>query len=368
MKKTAALVLVVTIILTVAACGVDGNGFGNAPDLNVERSERGNNPSTQDARQSDLPETPAEDFEYAYDAENGGVVIERYTGSSLRVRIPEEIEGFPVIEIGDRAFADSSIAEVYIPGSVARIGSDAFRSCSSLASVTISDGVTYIGGETFRYCRSLTSITIPDSVTFIGAYAFSNCSSLTSVTVPDNADIFGSRDFNDIGRFYGVDTIANISFGGRSVMDGDTEFDEWMEILTQNLITADRRKLGYVFSGIIYMSSHLDPMQAPIPGKGLVAQIKGEEIELNEMADLVRAIRAFFGDEDYFREDRSGSYRIYFDNTNIRPVGAVLHRADSRSGEYVGFLPENNDLSQFTLVEIAIDANGNPGVLRTEGW
>ena len=53
MKKTAALVLVVTIILIVAACGGDGNGFSDALGQNDGRSEGGNGPGTQGLGQSD---------------------------------------------------------------------------------------------------------------------------------------------------------------------------------------------------------------------------------------------------------------------------------------------------------------------------
>lgn len=97
------------------------------------------------------------DFEYTIT--DGKVTITKYTGSDDVFDIPAEIEGCPVIAIGD----------------------DAFYGCVSLASVTIPDGIISIGGSAFHNCFGLMSITIPDSVTSIGDWAFNDCGSLTNV-------------------------------------------------------------------------------------------------------------------------------------------------------------------------------------------
>ena len=87
------------------------------------------------------------------------------TYTDAHVVIPDTHNGYPVVAIGERAFAG----------------------CSSLTSVTIPDSVTTIGNSVFSYCSSLTSVTIPDSVTAIGDDAFSYCSSLTIVIFEDPA-------------------------------------------------------------------------------------------------------------------------------------------------------------------------------------
>ena len=51
----------------------------------------------------------------------------------------------------------------------------------AFAVYTIPGSVTRIGDDAFSGCASLTSVTIPDSVTSIGNYAFSCCGSLTDV-------------------------------------------------------------------------------------------------------------------------------------------------------------------------------------------
>ena len=76
---------------------------------------------------------------------------------------------------------------VTIPGTVASIGTDAFRSCSRLSSLTISDGVTSIGSGAFYECNSLTTITIPSSVSSIGGSAFYDNNNLARVLFMGNA-------------------------------------------------------------------------------------------------------------------------------------------------------------------------------------
>ncbi|MCL2002689.1 MAG: leucine-rich repeat domain-containing protein [Oscillospiraceae bacterium] len=165
MKKRVIGVLLAAVLALAAGCDAIGGGGGN-------------NPPPRD------PETPASDFEYAYDAALGGVEITEYIGSSIKVRIPEKIEGEPVVGIEaivandgvSGGFSRSGIMEVYIPDGVASIGWCAFSDCAGLTSVTIPDSVTSIGPYAFSSCKGLTSITIPDNVTSIGYDAFGDCS------------------------------------------------------------------------------------------------------------------------------------------------------------------------------------------------
>jgi len=83
------------------------------------------------------------------------VEITKYIGTSIRVRIPEKIEGVPVISIGDRAFFQTGIMEVHIPNGVTNIGSSAFNGNEALTTVAIPDGVTKLEHSVFAGCISL---------------------------------------------------------------------------------------------------------------------------------------------------------------------------------------------------------------------
>ncbi|MDR0324851.1 MAG: leucine-rich repeat domain-containing protein [Oscillospiraceae bacterium] len=206
----------------------------------------GNNPPPKE------PETPASDFEYSYDAGVGGVVITKYIGSSIKVRIPEKIEGEPVVWI-EGGFSNSGIMDVYIPNSVTIIGENAFYGCTGLTNITIPDGVTSIGYRAFSDCTGLTSVIIPDGVTSIGSQAFRGCTGLVSIVLPDEFTNIGSRAFDDTAWFanqpdgvvyMGKSAIGHkgeisiaIRDGTTNISDGalsarDTNYNPWAPSIT----------------------------------------------------------------------------------------------------------------------------------------
>ena len=190
-----------------------------------------------------------------------GIVIEKYSGSTTEVVIPDTINGVSVIAILDRAFAYcdrltsvtipnsvtsigdsafygcSSLTSVIIPDSVTSIGDDAFETCTSLVSITIPDSVTSIGSDAFRNCTSLASVIIPNSVTSIGNSAFSHCSSLTSIIIPDSVTNIGDSAFSYCGRLTSVtipDSVTSI---------GDSAFEN-CTILTSVIIPNSVTSIG----------------------------------------------------------------------------------------------------------------------------
>jgi hypothetical protein len=162
---------------------------------------------------------------------DGAITIIGYTGPGGAVSIPSTANGWPVIAIGNSAFASlSDMTSVTIPNSVTNIGETAFATCSSLSSINmaidnpgyssvggvlfdktltrliqyptgqggttfaIPAGVTTIDDQAFMNCR-LTHITIPDSVTTIGRYVFNACPNLSSITIPDSVTHLGDNGF-----------------------------------------------------------------------------------------------------------------------------------------------------------------------------
>ena len=102
--------------------------------------------------------------EFEYVKENGGITITKYNGKSKSPQIPERIDNLPVLQIGKRAFADSSINCVTIPSSCKTIDWFAFYGCFSLTSVYIPDSVSIIEYGAFDSCsKSLTVYCIQGS-------------------------------------------------------------------------------------------------------------------------------------------------------------------------------------------------------------
>ena len=133
------------------------------------------------------------EYEYELINDNTEVRITWYKGTAANLNITNEIDGKPVTEIGDYAFADcTGLTSITIPASVTSIGNYAFYDCTGLTSVTILDGVTSIGYSAFNGCTGLTSVAIPKSVTSIGEAAFYYCTGLESIVVDKNNPIYHS--------------------------------------------------------------------------------------------------------------------------------------------------------------------------------
>ena len=132
------------------------------------------------AKSAQIPVTvrsaDADDFEID---ENG--VLTAYKGSATDVVLPEGIT-----DIGERAFANSSVENVTIPAAVRSIGNEAFI-YSSLKTITFQDDaaapsqLTSIGERAFAHV-SLETLALPRSVTTIGAEFIDYNKALTSLS------------------------------------------------------------------------------------------------------------------------------------------------------------------------------------------
>jgi len=129
---------------------------------------------------ADWPDTPVSDFNFRFDADLGGVVITEYIGiNALRVRIPDTIDGEPVVGIGGGssavrgAFHRAAIMSVYIPSTVTYIGVHAFA-YAHITDINIPNGVVEIHRRAFWHTEIGGTLIIPDSVSYIGRDAFSH--------------------------------------------------------------------------------------------------------------------------------------------------------------------------------------------------
>jgi hypothetical protein len=182
---------------------------------------------------------PASDFSYDLNAAGDGVVIKSYIGNTsgkiLKVVIPGTIEGYPVTEIGDRAFShvkedmyylddevyEPDVYEVIIPNSVTVIGKSVFEK-TRLSKVTLSNKLLTIGGYAFSTCRPLTAINLPGTLTSIGDRAFYYCKGLTAITIPASVTSIGEKAFSR------CDKLATLTFAAGSKLEtlGKNVFSE----------------------------------------------------------------------------------------------------------------------------------------------
>lgn len=106
----------------------------------------------------------ADGFEYTVDTKKGEVTITGYTGTDITLAIPAEIDGYPVVTIGAKAFREANIEILTIPENVRTIGAQAFFGLGALRTMYMPSTICAIGDHAFYGCFSL------DTVFYGGSY------------------------------------------------------------------------------------------------------------------------------------------------------------------------------------------------------
>ena len=102
------------------------------------------------------------------------------------VVIPETIDGYTVVSLGNAAFGynNSNIVSVTLPDTVKRIEDvNCFYQCRNLVAIYLPEEMEYIGVGAFSGCSALQSIVIPKGVKKLEKM-FRGCTSLKEITIP----------------------------------------------------------------------------------------------------------------------------------------------------------------------------------------
>lgn len=126
-----------------------------------------------------------------------GLRITAYNGfDSDRVIIPSEIDGQPVISIGEKAFMNATISEVILPRSIKAILEKAFDGCKNLKHIDLPEDLEYL--DSFCFSSSgLTEIAFPNSLKNIPSYCCSRCCDLETISFGDQIREINSCAFSD---------------------------------------------------------------------------------------------------------------------------------------------------------------------------
>ncbi len=157
-------------------------------------------------------ETATEGY-YTYQVKDGKAMITDVDDYiSGKVTIPSTLGGYPVTEIGNKAFYECQyMTGVTIPDSVVTIygyPNGASYNCTKLSSVTFGKGLTTIYGDAFKKCSALRTLDIPDNVTSIGDSAFAYCTRLTDVYYGGSEKDWSYVLFNNSGN----ENLLNATF------------------------------------------------------------------------------------------------------------------------------------------------------------
>ena len=217
---------------------------------------------------------PRYDYTVSKNAQDEDVAtITKYYGSVAAIIVPDTIDGYPVVAIGegafrgnkyltailipdcitsidDYAFADTNldslvlpaelnslgrcilsgnkgVTEIVIPKTLSSTGSsysnliegDGPFAESNVQKATIESGMTVIPEHLFHKNSTLTSVEIPDTVTGISRYAFTQ-TSLTSIKIPDTVTRIGESVLA-YTKLTELKLPSNIEYLGRAILGGN---------------------------------------------------------------------------------------------------------------------------------------------------
>lgn len=163
---------------------------------------------------------------WKYSYRSGTVTLIEYLGGGAEVKIPDTVDGYPVVGLGaafagneyiERVIVSEGIEEingtfakckklnsVILPESLKTIGEYTFNASKALETVEINEGVTSIGLGAFWQCTSLKTIKLPESLTFIDDYSFRE-SGLTEITIPGGVETI---PYNAFDCCYDLETVT----------------------------------------------------------------------------------------------------------------------------------------------------------------
>ena len=183
------------------------------------------------------------DFPY-YDV--NGIAITKYiaNNSDIKITIPSEIEGTPVVCIGtwgerpsanQLIFSSTDIIEINIPETVNIIGNYAFRNMQNLKSIELPNNLKVIGNESFSGCSALTSVELPQNLKHIGR-AFMSTPNIEEIIIPNSVESISHDIFRGVGNSF-VFTIeisnydlANYDFVNTVFVYRDTKYTNAHEL------------------------------------------------------------------------------------------------------------------------------------------
>lgn len=238
---------------------------------------------------------PETDFVYDLTADGQGIVITGYKynkeGDPRNISIPETIEGYPVVELGDYVFKSTAVISVVVPQTVQKVGQFYDRvtsrdhmwvdinteklkyigryafegvefantkivlsdGCviedledpssvipsgvfygSNITSIVLPEGLERIPDRAFEYCSELKSVTLPSTLKGIGERAFQECKKLESITFPKSLKEIGERAFESCENLKEVNIPDGVKYDFPGTM-GDINNDAFRRCTSLNL-------------------------------------------------------------------------------------------------------------------------------------
>ena len=224
------------------------------------------------------------------------------------------------------AFAGTYIEKLYIPGSVKKIGDEAFSTCHNLKEINFGNGVKQLGNYVFSWGEKLTKIELPPSLQEVGGYAFYK-SNIKSVTLNEGLSniVQGAFVGTHIEKLYIPGSVKHIGKGAISENTKEIIMPVFLEDILQGIRRTE--KINHFDH-----TSHIVRLQC-----GDKYAYLPRYVDISEFADLTKTVTDFFTD---FYEERPELWK-YAEDTIDKEDLAILEYYDFNAKKAKEYLKRN---------------------------
>lgn len=191
MNRLIKLGLVSLLALPIAGCAKQDNVVSENTNTTTETNDTNKNQETAidsevtEKNFKDFPETDKKYF--SYNDWNEGVVIEGCSSEEKVVVVPKEINGKPVLAIGERGLANMQNCEaVVLPDTVRVISKSAFTVDKAMKFVYLGTSLEKIDDLAFNGCSKLEFVEFPEGLESIGKLTFSHNVVIKYIKIPSS--------------------------------------------------------------------------------------------------------------------------------------------------------------------------------------
>ena len=223
-------------------------------------------------------------------------------------------------------FAGTYIEKVYIPGSVKKIGDEAFSACHNLKEINLGNGVKQLGNYVFSWNENLTKIELPPSLQEVGGYAFYK-SNIKSITLNEGLSniVQGAFVGTHIEKLYIPGSVKHIGKGAISENTKEIIMPVFLEDILQGIRRTE--KINHFDH-----TSHIVRLQC-----GDKYAYLPRYVDISKFANLTKTVTDFFTD---FCEKRPELWK-YAEDTIDKEDLAMLEYYDFNTKEAKEYLKRN---------------------------
>lgn len=196
MKKKFLMVILTAAMLSLSACGGSEKSENNSSN-EISSESKAEDSADESEKTEEADASSGIEFDYK-ELSDGTLSIWFFEAdeSHKTIKIPEEIDGKKVSEIGDSLFeGNEDVEKVILPESITTILPDAFRFATSLKELEINGAVESVGVKAIYGCNELKTLKFPEGLKTLSSVSIAYCEKLADIYLPSTVESVESDNF-----------------------------------------------------------------------------------------------------------------------------------------------------------------------------